>query len=65
MILIGIDGLRAKGVDLDDTTIWRKEKAGEFPKHVLVGNKRAWVASEIDDYIANLIAKRDATAEAA
>jgi predicted DNA-binding transcriptional regulator AlpA len=65
MILIGIDGLRAKGVDLDDTTIWRKEKAGEFPKHVLVGNKRAWVVSEIDDYIASLIAQRDANAEAA
>jgi hypothetical protein len=29
--LIGKAGLVAKGVDLDDTTIWRKEKAGEFP----------------------------------
>jgi predicted DNA-binding transcriptional regulator AlpA len=65
MRLIGKSGLVAKGVTLDDTTLWRKEKAGEFPKHIIVGNRRAWVESEIDDYIANLIAKRDTTAEAA
>jgi predicted DNA-binding transcriptional regulator AlpA len=65
MKLIGKAGLMAKGVDLDDTTIWRKEKAGEFPQHVIVGNKRAWVETEIDAYIEGLVAKRDATAEAA
>lgn len=48
-----------------DSTIYRKEKAGEFPKHVLVGNKRAWPEHEIDAYIEGLITKRDATAEAA
>jgi hypothetical protein len=60
MKLIGSAGLEAKGIDLDPTTIWRKEKAGEFPKHVLVGNRRAWVESEIDSYIEGLIANRDA-----
>jgi predicted DNA-binding transcriptional regulator AlpA len=64
MTLIGIAQLRAKGVNLDDTSIWRKEKTGEFPKHVIVGNKRAWVESEVDQYIADLIAKRDATIHA-
>jgi predicted DNA-binding transcriptional regulator AlpA len=65
MKLIDKAGLKAKGLDLDDTTIWRKTKSGEFPKHIIVGNRRAWVESEVDQYIADLIAKRDATAEAA
>jgi predicted DNA-binding transcriptional regulator AlpA len=65
MKLISKDGLKDKGIDLDDSTIWRKMRAGEFPKAVIVGNRRSWVESEIDDYIANLIAKRDATSVAA
>jgi predicted DNA-binding transcriptional regulator AlpA len=59
MKLIDKAGLKAKGLDLDDTTIWRKTKSGEFPKHVIVGNKRAWIESEIDAYIESLVAKRD------
>lgn len=65
MKLIDKEGLKAKGLDLDDTTIWRKTKSGEFPKHIIVGNRRAWVETEIDAYIEGLVAKRDATAEAA
>jgi predicted DNA-binding transcriptional regulator AlpA len=65
MILIGKARLKEKGLDFDDSTIYRKEKAGEFPKHVLVGNKRAWPEHEIDAYIEGLITKRDATSEAA
>jgi predicted DNA-binding transcriptional regulator AlpA len=65
MKLIDKAGLMAKGLDLDDTTIWRKTRSGEFPKHVIVGNRRAWVETEIDTYIESLIAKRDATVEAA
>jgi predicted DNA-binding transcriptional regulator AlpA len=65
MKLIDKEGLVAKGLDLDDTTIWRKTKSGEFPKHVIVGNKRAWVETEIDACIEGLVARRDATAEAA
>jgi Prophage CP4-57 regulatory protein (AlpA) len=60
MKLIDSAGLKARGIDLDSTTIWRKEKAGEFPKHVLVGNRRVWVETEIDAYIEGLVAKRDA-----
>jgi predicted DNA-binding transcriptional regulator AlpA len=65
MKLIDKEGLRAKGLDLDDTTLWRKTKSGEFPKHIIVGNRRAWVETEIDAYIEALIAKRGADAEAA
>ena len=65
MKLIDKAGLEAKGLDLDDTTLWRKMKSGEFPKHVIVGNKRAWVETEIDTYIEDLVAKRDATSVAA
>ncbi len=41
--------------------IYRREKAGQFPKRVSLGGANArsvaWVAEEIDDYIKALIAK--------
>jgi len=59
MKLIDEEGLRAKGVNLHRTTIWRKVRVGLFPKPVMVGNKHAWVEKEVDAYIAGLIAARD------
>jgi prophage regulatory protein len=36
---------------LSDTTIWRMEKAGEFPRRVrLGGNSCGWLESETDDW---------------
>lgn len=52
-------GLKAKGVHLNASTLWRKCTNGEFPKPVLIGNRNHWLESEIDAYIAELIAKRD------
>jgi len=38
---------------LSDTTLWRLEKVGRFPKRVKIGFKRvAWRAAEIDAWIA-------------
>jgi len=39
---------------------WRMEKEGRFPKRVVLGERRiAWVADEVDDWIAQRVAERD------
>jgi prophage regulatory protein len=44
-------------------SLWRLEKAGKFPKRVPTGPARyAYVESEIDRYIEELITARDAGA---
>ena len=62
MRLLSRDDLVARGISLNKATIWRKLKAGEFPRPVKVGNRLAWVEGEIDEYIAGLVAKRDGEA---
>ncbi|HXB77795.1 MAG TPA: AlpA family phage regulatory protein [Bradyrhizobium sp.] len=62
MRLLSREDLAAKGISLNKATIWRKLKAGEFPRPVKVGNRLAWVETEIDDYIKTLIAARDVEA---
>ena len=57
--IIDKDGLKAKGIDLNDSTLWRKAKAGQFPKAVKIGNRRGWVEHEVDAYLEALMAKRD------
>jgi prophage regulatory protein len=42
----------ARQVDLSPVTIWRLEKAGEFPQRVKLGNRRVgWKADEIDSWV--------------
>lgn len=65
MKLIGKAELAAKGIKLTKSTLHRKMRDGDFPKAVLVGNRCSWVESEVDDYIKSLLAKRDASSEAA
>jgi len=50
-------GLKAKGINWNPSTLWRKR--GSFPKPVMVGNKKHWVEAEIDAYISDLVAERD------
>jgi hypothetical protein len=50
-------GLKAKGINWNPSTLWRKRSS--FPRPVMVGNKKMWVEAEIDQYIENLIAARD------
>lgn len=53
--------LRRRGIKISDSTIARLEAAGKFPKRVrLSTNSVAWMASEIDAYIAELAAAREA-----
>jgi prophage regulatory protein len=59
--LISHDALAAKGISYSKPTLWRKEKAGTFPKRVLIGAGRyGYVESEIDAFISDLISARDA-----
>ena len=44
-------------------TIDRKEKAGEFPARIKLGEKAVgWLESEIDEWIERRVAARDAKA---
>ncbi len=59
MRLIDYDGLKTKGIKASKTKIWRQVKSGRFPKPVKVGDRNAWIESEIDAYIERLITERD------
>jgi prophage regulatory protein len=64
--LIPHDALAAKGITYSKPTLWRKEKAGTFPKRVPIGASRyAYIESEIDGYIDQMIAARDCSVRAA
>jgi prophage regulatory protein len=64
--LISHADLAAKGISYSKPTLWRKEKAGTFPKRVAIGAGRySYVEAEIDAFIANLISARDAGSRAA
>jgi predicted DNA-binding transcriptional regulator AlpA len=63
--LLSREDLAARGIRLNKATLWRKVRDGQFPRPILVGNRHAWPEHEIDAYVETLIAKRDATAEAA
>lgn len=60
MTLIDLDGLRARGINLSRTQLWRNINKGRFPAPIKVGEKtNAWIASEIDDWIEDLKRQRD------
>lgn len=58
-------GLKAKGINWNASTLWRKTVTGSFPKAVLVGNRNMWIEAEVDAYIEGLIAQRDSAKEVA
>jgi prophage regulatory protein len=56
--LLGLDGLRAKGIHFHRTHIDRLVRSGKFPRPIKIGeNRNAWIEDEVDAYI---LAKRDA-----
>jgi predicted DNA-binding transcriptional regulator AlpA len=60
--LIGEDELRKKGIKYSRSQRARLTREGKFPKPVRGAAKaNAWVESEIDAYIAALIAERDSS----
>jgi prophage regulatory protein len=63
--LIRYEDLRAKAIPYRKPHIWRLEKAGKFPRRVPIGAGRyAYVEAEIDAYIDQKIAERDARSAA-
>ncbi len=59
--LITYDDLAAKGISYTKVTLWRLEKRNRFPKRVPIGERRyGYVESEIDAFVDQLIAARDA-----
>jgi prophage regulatory protein len=61
--LISYDSLKSsKGISLSKVQLWRLERAGKFPRRVSTSpGRHAWVEAEIDAYIAQKIADRDAS----
>jgi prophage regulatory protein len=60
-VLIAYRDLKAKGISYSQAHLWRLEKVGKFPRRVLIGPSRyGYVESEIDAFIAALVAARDA-----
>ena len=52
-------------VGLSGMEIWRREKAGRFPRRVKLGpSSVGWVEAEIDAFLEELVAVRDAGEEA-
>jgi prophage regulatory protein len=59
--LIPYEALKAKCIAYSKPHLWRLEKANKFPKRVPIGGSRyGYVESEIDAYIEQKIAERDA-----
>jgi prophage regulatory protein len=59
--LIPYEALTAKCIPYSKPHLWRLEKANKFPKRVPIGAGRyGYVEEEIDAYIAERIAERDA-----
>jgi prophage regulatory protein len=59
--LISYDDLKLKGISYSKPHLWRLERNSKFPKRVPIGASRyAYIEREIDEYVTNLIAARDA-----
>ena len=58
--LLSWEDLREKGLTDSKATLYRKIKAGRFPRPCYPGKSPAWPEHEIDAHILSLIAKRDA-----
>jgi predicted DNA-binding transcriptional regulator AlpA len=58
--LLSWDDLQERGIKDSKPTIYRKIKAGKFPKPVYPGKSPAWPEPEIDAHMLSLIAQRDA-----
>jgi prophage regulatory protein len=61
MNLLDYDGLKARGISYSKAQLWRKVKDKSFPAPTKIGAARnAWIDQEIDTWIAERIAERDA-----
>ena len=63
--LITYETLKSKCIPYSKPHLWRLEKANKFPKRVPTGAGRyGYIESEIDSYIEQKIAERDARSAA-
>jgi prophage regulatory protein len=63
--LLTFADLKARGIPWTRMHVGRLEAAGKFPQHIDLGeNSIAWFEEEIDDFLEEKAAKRDARAEA-
>lgn len=58
--LVSRAGLKARGITYCNQHLIRLEREGLFPRRVRVGAARvAWLASELDAWLAQKVAERD------
>jgi predicted DNA-binding transcriptional regulator AlpA len=66
MKFVPYENLSNFGIAASKVSIWRWERAGQFPKRVQVSPGRvAWVEDEIRQWVKDRIAARDTAAQAA
>lgn len=58
--LIGIADVE-KATSLERSTIFRRQKRGEFPAHQYIANRRVWRASVIAAWIDEQLSRRELT----
>jgi prophage regulatory protein len=64
--LLNKSDLVARGIRYSRVHLDRLMREGKFPRSIALGeNRKAWVESEIDEFIARKIAERDSAAQAA
>ncbi|KRB61371.1 hypothetical protein ASE04_21105 [Rhizobium sp. Root708] len=63
MRLLSPQDLVAKGISFERSQLFALIKIGKFPKPVKMGLRRnAWLESDVDDWIKQLVAERDGAA---
>jgi prophage regulatory protein len=61
MKFIGYRDFKSKGIPWSRMHVFRKIRQGQFPKPVKLGAQtNAWPESEIDQWLADRVAQRDA-----
>lgn len=60
-LILTYNDLAARGIPLSANRLWRLEREGKFPRRVnITAGRIGWIASEIDAWIDQRIAERDA-----
>jgi prophage regulatory protein len=69
MVVLDFEGVRARGVPYTRQHLSRLERDGRFPKRVILSadsngahRRVGWIAEEVDAWLADRIARRDAEA---
>jgi prophage regulatory protein len=59
MVLLNREDLKDRGINYSPVTLWRRAKAGTFPRPVkLSPSRNGWIADEIDKWITDRVAER-------